>query len=326
MGNFINDVGPGQGAPRTCTGPLNRGDYFGIEFDLTGADKKSLKYFVPLQGTTRVDCGQDGYQFHMTKKPTRNGKISSFYDPFGTDNRYELSEITNPKELLQASVFISRPNDRTFNWRVTDSGNNDVGAGTDMVMGSTGTFVIKDLRTTLTVGKTGPKGTQVTFEYGGILDVDQASWNSDDIGDGRGPGTDAGDPYSYCHQTTGVNNEWQTEYWFGTNLWRVSRCSLPLFSFSFQMPPSLFSPSFFFYSFLLFFPFSLLLFSPSEFSTSPQFSPHPLSLKSSKAFFFLSLALFLPPPPKKKKTSSSTRKHLSLISSACRCFSNYTIF
>lgn len=146
-----------------------------------------------------LDCGQDGYQFHMSEKSTQNGKISSFYDPFGTDNRYQLTGIPNSKDLLQASVFISRPDDRVFHYRITNASNVDVGAGTDAVMGSTGSFIIHDLPSPLTVGKTGPMGTQVSFEYGVQGDVDHSFWNTDDVGDGRGPGTDAGDPYSYCH-------------------------------------------------------------------------------------------------------------------------------
>ncbi|ROV91229.1 hypothetical protein VMCG_09368 [Cytospora schulzeri] len=163
LGNFIKDVGPGRQKRNTaCAGPLNRNDYFSVGFNITGADQTKLKYCL-----ARLDCGQDGFQFHMTRKPTQNGKISSFYDPLGTDNRYMLSNQNAADELFQCSVKISRPDDNTFEYGVDD------------------------------------------------MDPDFLSWDSDDIGDGRGPATDAKSPYNYCKHKMGANGERVTECWFG---------------------------------------------------------------------------------------------------------------
>jgi len=102
-------------------------------------------------------------------------------------------------ELMQCSVFISRPNDDIFNWRVTDSGNNDQASGQGIVTSATGTFTDTGLPIDLVVGKTGSYNFQLTSEYGvQNHDADWLAWTSDEIGDGRGLATDNGQPHHYC--------------------------------------------------------------------------------------------------------------------------------
>ncbi|ROV96116.1 hypothetical protein VSDG_05018 [Cytospora chrysosperma] len=134
----------------------------------------------------------------------------------GTDNRYKLTEQTYADELFQCSVRISRPDNETFNWVVPDGSNNDLRSGSDTVNNNNGSFTAPGLPRDLKVSNTGAQGTMLSLVYAvSGTDPDFLTWDSDDVGDGRGPLTDARSPFNYCSQTTESNGEWQKECWFG---------------------------------------------------------------------------------------------------------------
>lgn len=147
----------------------------------------------------------------MSEKPTKNGKMSTPYNPFkygasvGTDNHYRLEHTVYP-DLLQCKVKLTRNGDndfediKLFNWK-----NNQVG-GTQKktIPGNTGTADFTGLPLTLHVNKQGNFNTKVGFTYGENENVQAAyfKWDSESVGDGKGPAWKDGKPERYCKVDT----------------------------------------------------------------------------------------------------------------------------
>lgn len=211
LGNFINNRGSHPGRPG---GVMARGDYFRVEFDVTNADQNKVKFCLG-QGT--INCGSDGFQFEMTVKKTQNGKISSPYDPKGTDNHYALQN-TVYKDILQCSVELTRNGDndiedvKLFNWE-----NNDVAQTKSCsITGNTGTCDLKGLPNNLRLEKQGNLGTKLGFTYAADsknVNVNFYQWDSESQGNGRGPANDSGESLRFCKVTTSGNKQ-SFECWF----------------------------------------------------------------------------------------------------------------
>ncbi|EON68583.1 hypothetical protein W97_07841 [Coniosporium apollinis CBS 100218] len=211
IGNFINNRGTFPGRPG---GVMARGDYFRVDPDVTNADQSKVKFCLG-QGTT--NCGSDGFQFEMTAKKTQNGKISSPYDPKGTDNHYALQN-TVYKDIFQCSVELTRDGDNDFkNVKLFDWENKEVTQTTSCsIPGNTGTCDLQGLPNDLQLEKQGNFGTKLGFTYAPgsqNTNVNYYKWDSETTGDGRGPATDDGSPLRFCKVTTS-GNEQSIECWF----------------------------------------------------------------------------------------------------------------
>ena len=165
-------------------------------------------------------CGSDGLEFALTEKRTQNGKISSHYDPFGhppktqPDNHYALENTVHP-DLYQCSVELQRTGDNGFEAALVNWKNAQVSKVTEQIPGKTGTAKFMGLPLELTVGKTGPLGSKVTFEYGDNQNMQAAyfKWNSESEGAVRGPATDIGKLLRFCKDETKGKLQ-KLECWF----------------------------------------------------------------------------------------------------------------
>ena len=109
LGNFVNNRGKFPGRP---AGVMNRDDFFRVDFisNIGTVDQTKVKFCLG-EGTT--NCGSDGLQFAMTAKPVGGGKISSYYNQAGDDNRYAL-QSTIYDDLYQCGVQFQRQGNDDF--------------------------------------------------------------------------------------------------------------------------------------------------------------------------------------------------------------------
>ena len=70
---------------------MKRDDFFRVDFltHIGTADQSKVKFCLSQWPT---NCGTDGMQFALTRKPVSRGKIDSPYNNAGNDNRYALQE------------------------------------------------------------------------------------------------------------------------------------------------------------------------------------------------------------------------------------------
>ncbi|KAI4100281.1 MAG: hypothetical protein L6R37_005567 [Teloschistes peruensis] len=112
---FIQGATPDQGRPRTCPGAIQDGDFWQVEFDLTGANPRNSK---TQHCADSGFCANDAFQFHMTAQ--RPGPYNFPYNP-DTMNRYTQDGTPGGKDLLQCSVTVHRQLDTFFNIAVFDN-------------------------------------------------------------------------------------------------------------------------------------------------------------------------------------------------------------
>jgi hypothetical protein len=89
-----------------------RNDFFDVEFNITGVDQSKLKFCQPNPNPGGV-CGSDGMQFEPLEKKVPSGKITSYYNCAGDDDKYKLSN-TVYAELYQCSIALTRNGDATI--------------------------------------------------------------------------------------------------------------------------------------------------------------------------------------------------------------------
>jgi hypothetical protein len=184
LGNFARNNG------------MARDDYFKVDFlkKIASADQSKVKFCLPL-----LDCGQDGKQIELTEKKVGNGKISSYYNRNGDDNKYSLSNVAY-KDLFQCGVSFTREGDQTIKDIILDDWENkDHKPPRICTLAKNGdTCLLKGLPNDLQVKRTGNFGTKLEFEYEpgkAGSNVNNFAWDSDMSGNGRGPWTDpASDP------------------------------------------------------------------------------------------------------------------------------------
>jgi hypothetical protein len=71
--------GQGNWLGRTRAGRMARDDYARVEFNYSQADKSKLQFCYNPLGA--INCGSDGYQFGLTRKELKGGKISALIAP-----------------------------------------------------------------------------------------------------------------------------------------------------------------------------------------------------------------------------------------------------
>lgn len=218
--NFVNDGGiyPGR-----SSSVMNRADFFRVDFlaKIGTADQNKVKFCLG-QGTT--NCGSDGMEFDMTAKPVGGGKISSYYNLAGDDNRYALQN-TVYSDLYQCGVEFERQSNNDFhNVILSDWENEEVRTTPSCSNGADGgTCIVTCLPNDLQIKRTGAFGSKIEFEYApgtsGANDNNFA-WDPETSGNGRGPSTDpdtdpTSQPLRYCKVVPGsAANTEDTKCWF----------------------------------------------------------------------------------------------------------------
>lgn len=206
--------GQGNWPGRKGSGAMARDDYARVEFDISQADKSKVPFCVNNGGN--FNCGSDGYQFGLTRKDLKDGKITAPIDPNHKDNLYALQN-TVYADIYQCSVKFERDGDRDFRSIVlSDWEDKDHKASDCNVQGATGDCTLKGLPKDLKLSKTGNLGSVIKFEYApGEKDknVNWYSWDTNSKGTGKGPATNDGDSESVCkHKVNG--NKQEVECWF----------------------------------------------------------------------------------------------------------------
>lgn len=220
LGNFVNNRGNYPGRPG---GVMNRDDFFRVDFlsNIGTADQSKVNFCLG-QGTP--NCGSDGMEFGMTAKPVNGGKISSYYNSAGDDNRYALQN-TVYSDLYQCGVEFERQGDNDFqNVVLSDWQNNDVQTTPSCTLNADGdTCILQGLPNDLQIRRTGALGSKVEFEYApgtSGTNVNNFAWDSETSGNGRGPWTDPAtdpnrQPLRYCKVVPGsAPNTEDTKCWF----------------------------------------------------------------------------------------------------------------
>jgi hypothetical protein len=199
-----------------------RDDYFHVDFlkKIGTADQSKVKYCLGI-GTT--NCGQDGFQFGLKQKTLKNGKIDSYYNRNGNDNRYGLLNVQY-KELFQCGVKFTREGDVDFRKVTLSTWDNQDVFIKDFELKNVGdTTLLKGLPVDLQVKRLGNLQTKMEFEYAPGptgSNVNNFAWDSDMSGDGRGPWTDPDDdpnrqPKRFCKVVPGAAaNTQELECWF----------------------------------------------------------------------------------------------------------------
>lgn len=219
--NFVyNQGGPYPGRP---SGVMNRDDFFQVDFlsNIATADQTKVKFCL---GTGTTNCGSDGMQFGLTDKPVGGGKISSYYNRAGDDNKYALQN-TVYANLFQCGVSFTRDGDTNIkNVVLDDWQNHDVQTTTGCTLANNGdTCLLKGLPVDLQIKRTGALGTKIEFEYApgqANTNVNNFAWDSETSGNGRGPWTDPETdpnrkPLRYCKVVPGsAANTEDTTCWF----------------------------------------------------------------------------------------------------------------
>jgi hypothetical protein len=195
-----------------------RDDFFDVEFDITGADQSKLQYCQP-----NPNCGNDGMQIELLEKKVPTGKISSYYNRAGDDNKYKLANAVYA-EIYQCSVAFTRDGDATIkDVTLSDWENNDTTAAGCNLANNGDTCDLKGLPKDLQVKRTGNFGSKLEFEYApgqNNANVNFFDWDSDMKGNGRGPWTDPEndpnrDPLRFCKVVDGsAANTQNFECWF----------------------------------------------------------------------------------------------------------------
>jgi hypothetical protein len=199
-----------------------RDDFFDVEFDITGADQSKLKFCQPNPNPGGV-CGSDGMQFELFEKKIPTGKITSYYNRAGDDNKYKLSN-TVYAELYQCSVAFTRDGDATIkDVTLSDWENKDTTPVGCNLANDGDTCDLQGLPNDLQVKRTGSFGSKLEFEYAPGQDgvnVNFFDWDSDMEGNGRGPWTDPDtdpnrQPLRFCKVVDGsAPNTQNFECWF----------------------------------------------------------------------------------------------------------------
>ena len=212
LGKFYQ--GQGNWPGRTKPGAMARDDYARVEFDISQADKSKVPFCIKQGGN--FNCGSDGYQFELTRKELKEGKITAPIDPKNKDNLYALQN-TVYKEVFECSVKFTRDGDNDFksvvlsDWQDADHKAPDCKIG-----GGTGDCTLKGLPKDLKLSKTGNLGSLIKFEYAPgekNTNVNWFEWDTDSKGTGKGPANDSGDSPSYCKKTKNGNKQ-DVECWF----------------------------------------------------------------------------------------------------------------
>ncbi|OAQ65218.1 deoxyribonuclease nucA/NucB domain-containing protein [Pochonia chlamydosporia 170] len=207
-------LGRGNFPGRKGKGAMARDDYAHVEFDVSNADKSKVPFCIKNAGT--YNCGNDGYQFGMTRKDLKDGKISAPIAPNAKDNLYALQN-TVYKDILQCSVKFTRDGDKDFKDVVlSDADDKDHKAADCNISGGTGDCTLKGLPKDLKLSKTGALGSVIKFEYAPgekNANINWFAWDTDSKGTGKGPATNDGDSESYCKKAKNGNKE-DVECWF----------------------------------------------------------------------------------------------------------------
>ncbi|KAI1862527.1 hypothetical protein JX265_009241 [Neoarthrinium moseri] len=91
-GQFNQDIGKYEDHPdRNEKGKMVRNDSARVNFDISETNNNDIPYCVQRdQG--EYFCGQDDYQFALSKKPNVKGKMSNPIDTEGKDNHYGMTK------------------------------------------------------------------------------------------------------------------------------------------------------------------------------------------------------------------------------------------
>ncbi|KAI4638957.1 hypothetical protein J4E93_009707 [Alternaria ventricosa] len=185
------DIGRKLGRIVTSNGMV-RDDFFDVEFDITGADQTKLKFCQPNPNPRGV-CGSDGMQFELSEKTWASGKLSSYYNRNGDDNKYKLTD-TAYAELYQCGVEFTRDGDATIkDIKLSDWENKEFTPAQCNLANNGDTCDLQGLPNDLQIKRTGNFGTNLEFEYTpgqNGANVNFFDWDSDMKGNGRGPWTD----------------------------------------------------------------------------------------------------------------------------------------
>ncbi|KAH8690415.1 hypothetical protein GQ44DRAFT_797098 [Phaeosphaeriaceae sp. PMI808] len=200
----------------------DRDDWFHVDFTtkIASANQRKVGYCL---GIGTANCAQDGFQFGLKQKTLKNGKISSYYNRLGNDNRYGLLNVPY-KELFQCGVKFTREGDKDFR-KVTLStwDNHDVFLKDFEIKANGNTNLLKGLPVDLQVKRIGNFGSKMEFEYApgqANSNVNNFAWDSDMSGNGRGPWTDPQSdpnrkPNRFCKVVPGAATRTQEmECWF----------------------------------------------------------------------------------------------------------------
>jgi hypothetical protein len=136
-------------------------------------------------------------RIRLTSKKTQNGKISSPYEPDGTDNHYAIQY----KEIMQCSVEFLKSEYFEVEARVVDWDIKDKTTVRLNFQSNQFSAVLKDLPFDLQVQSEGILGTPLKFKYGSQANpVSYFAWNSNS--EGAGQGVDGNKASRFCKVTT----------------------------------------------------------------------------------------------------------------------------
>ncbi|KAI4639129.1 uncharacterized protein J4E78_011017 [Alternaria triticimaculans] len=214
------DIGRKLGRIVTSNGMV-RDDFFDVDFDITGADQSKLAFCQPNPNPRGV-CGSDGLQFELMEKTFASGKLSSYYNRNGDDNKYILTD-TAYAELYQCGVEFTRDGDATIkDIKLSDWENKESTPAQCNLPNNNDSCDLQGLPNDLRVKRTGNFGTKLEFEYSPVQKgVNYFDWDSDMKGNGRGPWTGNDDtdptaqPLRFCKVVDGsAPNTQSFECWF----------------------------------------------------------------------------------------------------------------
>lgn len=157
-------------------------------------------------------CDGDPFQFHLTKKPNKTGKISFPYDTDGKDNHYALGR--KEPDLLQCrvTVHIHGPE---FEAAVYDVTGARKGTGSARLEKKGDSFIVKGLPLDLAILNQDSDTNPVAFNYGAstITEIDLMKfffWTSD----GKGVSNQFDPDGKYCKINAKSSNDKSIECYF----------------------------------------------------------------------------------------------------------------
>lgn len=150
-------------------------------------------------------CDVDPFQFHLTKKPNQNGKLSFPYNKDGKDNRYAIGR--KEPDLLQCRVVVNY-HGAEFSAQVYDVTGAQKGIGSGRLEKKGDSFIVKGLPMDLAIINEDSETNPVAFNYG-AADFD-FFWRSDRKGVSNQFDRDG----KYCQIKAESSNEKNIECYF----------------------------------------------------------------------------------------------------------------
>ena len=132
----------------------------------------------------RGSCDNDPFQFHLTKKPNKDGKLSFPYDKDGNDNHYAIGR--HEPDLLQCRVKVEI-DDSKFKATVYNAKGKNVGNESKQLKKKNDDFTVKGLPEDLAIWLVEANTYDLGFNYGAASFFDTKilkyfTWLSDDRG------------------------------------------------------------------------------------------------------------------------------------------------